>query len=54
MKAKEMMWEAVKQQEHIAEQGREEVARLEAEIDRLLATFREQILMKDNEMNQFR
>jgi hypothetical protein len=54
MKAKEMMWEAVKHQEHIAEQGREEVGRLEAEIDRLLATFREQILMKDHEMNQFR
>ncbi len=30
------------------------MSRLEAEIDRLLATFREQILMKDHEMNQFR
>ncbi len=30
------------------------MSRLEAEIERLLATFREQILMKDHEMNQFR
>ncbi len=54
MKAKEMMWEAVKQQESIAAQGREEVDRLETEIERMLAAFKQQIMIKDHEMNQFR
>jgi len=54
IKAKQMMWDAIRSEEQISKRSQDQIGGLETHIEHLLSTFKAQVYAKDLEFSRFR